>query len=97
MNLVDTIPLLGFRLLTEAEAARIIAADKRTIRKLINTGRLKAVDIGSSRHHYRIDPADLKTIVSVQSPSTHFLPPAHIRRRHRRSVPASVSAYLPNV
>ena len=50
-------------LLTEAQAAREAQVDRRTIRKLIDAGRLRASNFGTGkRRHYRIDAADLMSI-----------------------------------
>lgn len=85
-------------LLTETQAAREAQVDKRTVRRLIETGRLKAVDFGSGkRHHYRIDPADLKGIAAgpVETGADR-LPP--VRRQHRQPTApvGTVAAYLPS-
>ena len=53
-------------LLTESQAAAAAQVDKRTIRRLIETGRLRALDFGSGkRHHYRINPAELQAVQPV--------------------------------
>jgi excisionase family DNA binding protein len=83
-------------LLTEAQAATAAQVDKRTIRRLIQDGRLRAVDYGSGkRHHYRINPDDL---TDIKPPSTLTpLPRAPRRRPARASFSSSISAYLPTV
>lgn len=83
-------------LLTEIQAARELQTDKKTVRRLIETGRLKAVDVGGGkRRHYRIDPAELRAI----APASRIDPrtPPTCRRRRRLSLPQSVAAYLPSV
>ena len=83
--------------LTEAEAATEIRADKKTVRKLILSGRLRAIDVGSrGRRHFRIDPSDLKEIAPAEHQKAP-LPPPISRRRRRPTVQAnSVAAYLPS-
>src|ERR1700690_3890400 len=84
--------------LTEDEAAMALRVDKRTVRRLIVSQRLRAVDLGSGgkRHHYRIDASELK---AVADPVESVVTPTPIgraqRRRHSASA-GSVSAYLPN-
>jgi excisionase family DNA binding protein len=85
-------------LITEAQAATEAQVDKRTVRRLIETGRLKAIDFGSKRRHYRIDPEDLKSISAApdgQAPEP--LPPAVRRRGRLMALPKSVTAALPSV
>jgi excisionase family DNA binding protein len=80
-------------LLTESQAAAAAQVDKRTIRRLIQTGRLRALDFGSGkRHHYRIDPAELYSVQPVVE-KTPITPPSPRRLRHQP--PCSLSAYLP--
>jgi len=82
-----------FTLLTESQAAAAAQVDKRTIRRLIKTGRLRAVDFGSGkRHHYRINLTELHAVQPVVE-KRPITPPPH-RRRRPRSV-ASLAAYLP--
>jgi excisionase family DNA binding protein len=82
-------------LLTESQAAGTAQVDKRTIRRLIQDGRLRAIDFGSGkRHHYRIDPADLRAVHPVAEKPATTLPPSR-RRRPQPSYP--LSAYLPTV
>jgi hypothetical protein len=71
--------------------------DKKTVRRLIETGRLRAIDFGSGRrHHYRIDPDDLRTVATAFSNAPTTSPTC---RRPRRRVASSNSAdaYLPSV
>lgn len=54
-------------LLTEAEAATIAKVHPRTIRRLIEKGKLPAANYGLGRiRKYRINPADLFTVQPVQ-------------------------------
>jgi hypothetical protein len=85
-------------LLTEQQAAEEAQVDRRTIRRLITTGQLKASDLGGGRRHcFRIDPADLRAIRSRDEIQT----PSHtgVRRRCYPKVPQSksVEAFLPSV
>lgn len=84
-------------LLTEAQAAREAQVDRRTIRRLIVDGRLRAADFGSKkRHYFRIDPADLRAITPLPTPPP--TPPRCSRRRRRQfSSPAPLTSYLPTV
>ena len=85
-------------LLTEAQAARETQVDKRTVRRLIATGRLKAVDFGSGkRRHYRIDPADLKAIAASPFEAKSGNIPQARRRRQTTQPGITVAAYLPSV
>jgi excisionase family DNA binding protein len=82
-------------LLTESQAAAAAQVDKRTIRRLIETGRLQALDFGSGkRHHYRIDPAELHAVQPVVDKPA-ITPP--LPRRRRQQPLCSLSAYLPTV
>jgi len=71
-------------LLTEAQAAALAQIHPRTIRRLIDRGKLPALNFGNGRRKiYRIDPAALLRVQPVQQP----LP----RERYRRSqLPASI-------
>ncbi len=88
-------------LLTETQAAQHAQVDRRTIRKLIRGGRLRAIDLGDNhRHCYRIDLADLAAV----SPATDLQPTSEIRVERKlrtRRLPASRStsteSYLPTV
>lgn len=82
------------RWLTESQAAVAVQVDKRTIRQLIESGRLRAVDFGNGkRHHYRIEAQDLKSIEPQTAKLSHDLRP-----RRRRLARSKVSvAFLPTV
>ena len=70
-------------LLTEAQAAALAQIHPRTIRRLIDRGKLPALNFGNGRRKvYRIDPAALLQVQPVQPP----LP----RERYRRIQPASI-------
>ena len=59
--------------LTEGEAAMALRVDKRTVRRLIVSHRLRAVDLGTGRkrHRYRIDASELKAVADpVESVAT---------------------------
>jgi excisionase family DNA binding protein len=80
-------------LLTESQAAAAAQVDKRTIRRLIETGRLHALDFGSGkRRHYRINPAELHAVQPVVG-KTPITPPPHRRRQHPSR--SSLAGYLP--
>lgn len=80
-------------LLTENQAADVAQVDKRTIRRLIETGRLRALDFGSGRrHHYRIDLAELHAVQPVAKKPIIMTP--HNRRRRHLPLP-SLAVYLP--
>jgi excisionase family DNA binding protein len=80
-------------LLTESQEAAAAQVDKRTIRRLIENGRLRALDFGSGkRHHYRIDPADLYMV----QPAVEKFPITPLqRRRQRHQRVGSLAEYLP--
>jgi excisionase family DNA binding protein len=85
-------------LLTERQAAEMLQCDQRVIRRLILSGRLTAIDLGTSRHQFRIDPEALKAILPIgDTPVT--LKSTHPRRRCRRSLAPSgaTEAFLPSV
>lgn len=90
-------------LLTEAQAAREVQVDRRTIRRLIRAGRLRAVDFGSGRRRcYRIDPADLHAVSPAGAAADGVTPaaapaPPNPRGRRPGSPQAPVNAYLPSV
>lgn len=74
-------------LLTVQEAAREAKVSSRTIRRLIQSGRLQASDFGTGgrRHDWRITPQALATVSPVAASP---MPPARpTRRRHRPSPP----------
>lgn len=80
-------------MLTESQAAELIQVDKRTIRRLVQTGRLRAINIGcGSRVHYRIDPEDLRQILPPETPRAG----GRTRARTAHRPPSSLAAYLPN-
>lgn len=81
-------------LLTEIEAAQFAKVDRRTIRKLITSGRLRALDFGTGRRRYRVALADLQAISPAPA---RAVPVETLRKRHRRvpSIP-STSTYLPS-
>lgn len=86
-------------LLTEVQAAREAQVDRRVIRKLIESGRLKAIDFGCRRHRYRIEPSELTRIKAPVADDNA----SHERRRlpvgEKRPCRSSPdpSAYLPTV
>jgi excisionase family DNA binding protein len=83
------------KMLTESEAAEWLQVDVRTLRKLIDTDRLRAVNVGTGkRAHYRIAPADLNEIRSPASPNTFTSPRMPTRRRPPN--PDALSHYLPS-
>jgi len=87
--------ILTQMLLTEAQAARELQVDKRTLRRLIESGRLRAVDIGSGRRRYhRIDLKDLKSIAPAPGQVGDVTPRSQHGRRTASS--NSVAAYLPS-
>lgn len=57
---VGSLPVPGVLLLSEAQAAQAAGVSRKTIRRLIEKGRLRAADYGTGGHHnYRINPSDL--------------------------------------
>ena len=86
-------------LLTESQAAREAQVDKRTLRRLILAGRLRASDFGTrGRRFFRIDPDDLKKVLSQPSVSATPTPPLPPSRRRRRAASSSsLAAFLPSV
>lgn len=84
--------------LVESEAARELRIDRRTLRKLIQSGRLRAVDVGSgSRHIYRINPDDLREITAPFPPAETSMPHPRPVHRRRSAAPASLASFLPSV
>ena len=85
-------------LLTEKQAAVELQIDIRTVRRLINSQRLRAIDVGSGkRRSFRIDPADIRLISSHQDSPPVQLSPVRVSRRRRLPQAISVSSYLPTV
>lgn len=84
-------------LLTETQAAKMLQVDRRTVRKLICSERLHAVDVGGGKRRvFRIDPADLRSISGPEALGS--VQPTVFRAARRRHLPStvSVSSYLPN-
>lgn len=76
-------------LLTEVEYAQVAKISVKTVRRLINAGRLLVEDYGTAtRHNYRIDSEARPIPATTQDAS----PAAHLPRRRRRSSPASSSS-----
>jgi excisionase family DNA binding protein len=87
-------------LLTEKQAADELQIDRRTLRKLIESGRLQAVNVGGAhRKHYRVHPDALKEIIPDNSPSAVKVTQwrTHRRSRLRQSSSSSARSYLPTV
>jgi len=71
-------------LLTEAEAAAVAKVHPRTIRRLIETGKLAAINFGmGSKKIYRIKPEDLGSVQPVEKPAG----PQRRQRRERIIAP----------
>ena len=87
------------RLLSEKQAAEMAGVSRKTIRRLIEKGRLKAADYGTGHHrNYRIHPDDLasvETFPSAPSEPHIVMRPDHLTRRRRQS--SSAAAFLPRV
>jgi len=83
--------------LTEKEAAARLQCDPRTVRRLVVSGRLRAVDLGTTRRNLRIDPDALNAILPPPADPPVMPPPTY--HRGPRSLPpaASTQAYLPSV
>jgi Helix-turn-helix domain len=70
-------------LLTERDAAREAGVSTKTIRRLIQRGRLEAIDYGNgSRHTYRIK---LGALAALKQQPGKVEAPAHRRRIRRRA------------
>lgn len=88
-------------LLTEEQAAKIAGVSKRTIRRLITSGRLQAKDYGTgAKHYYRIEQAALaelqtKGIATVNGKRQPTPRKRHISQRSSKS--ASLNDLLPVV
>ena len=79
--------------LTEAEAAHTLRIDRRTLRRLIESGRLRALNVGTGRRrHYRIAEADLSEVSSAQPPSPQA---ARTHRFVRHRAAANAASLLP--
>jgi excisionase family DNA binding protein len=83
------------RLLTERQAAESAQVDRRTLRRLIDTGRLRALDLGNGRRRcIRIHADDLK---NIQPPPLVSMPPRPARRRRNQNASVShLAAFYPN-
>lgn len=79
---------------TEEQAASQLGVNKKTVRALIVAGRLRAIDVGSRRHCYRVHPDDLKNI-SPAGPAVTTPPPAR-RRFRRQGATEGVQSFLPS-
>lgn len=92
-------------LLTEQEAAERAKVSRKTIRRLIEQGRLEAADYGTQgQRNYRIDPAALAKVGAGPAPDApgpvEITPPAPRPRRgsrRRAAASAAAAAYLPRV
>lgn len=89
-------------LLTEDQAAGLAGVSKKTLRRLIKSGRLQAKDYGTgSRHNYRIDPTALASLNNAgpqKAANTASKPaPPHRRFTPRSACAKSQSALLPQV
>jgi hypothetical protein len=83
-------------LLTESQAAEFAQVDRRTLRHLIVTGRLRAIDFGNGKRRcFRIDPEDIGRVAAATPLVTP--PPLHRRRRRRVSSEAPMVSFLPSV
>jgi excisionase family DNA binding protein len=72
----------GQQYITVAQAARQLNVHPRTVTRLIEKGRLPALDVGTGRHKdYRIDPADLASLRFEKPPTLPDKP--HVRRARR--------------
>ncbi len=88
-------PLKGLtgpvHLLTEQQAADAAGVHRKTIRRLIEQGRLKAADYGTSRqHNYRVHPDDLARVSPL--PDTATVTPQLRQRRGRSAVRPGVAS-----
>lgn len=84
------------KLLTEQQAAEVAGVSRKTIRRLIEQGRLPAADYGTAgQRNYRIHPDALANV----KPATASAEPlsASRRRRRVRDVQKTAAAYLPRV
>ena len=82
--------------LTETEVAQMVKVSKKTIRRLIQAGKLPAANWGTGkRSNYRIHVDDVAAFGRRDQADDPR--PARIRRRHRPPLPTSVEAYLPRV
>ena len=78
------------RLLSESQAAHAAGVSRKTIRRLIRQGRLRACDYGTAGHRlYRIHPADLTLISPAMAEDLEPITPPGRRSRARRSRPAA--------
>ena len=84
-------------LLTETQAAKMLQVDRRTVRKLICSERLHAVDVGGGKRRvFRIDPADLRSISRAGSAWVRAADCVSSSARRHLPSTVSVSSYLPN-
>ena len=85
-------------LLTEKQAADVAGVSQKTIRRLIDDGRLAAVNYGTrDRKCYRIQPDQLLQVAPLQSENDNITLPAPRRLLHRPAAALRVAAYLPRV
>lgn len=71
------------------EAAAFLGCSPRTVTRLIQAGRLKAIDVGLGRNrHFRVSRAAL---LAFQNATAVALQPAAKRRRGRRRNPPSLA------
>lgn len=78
-------------LLTLKQAAAEAQTSVKTLRRLIQAGRLKAIDYGTKggRHDYRVAPEALANVLPAPEPQA--------RVRRRRSVAPALQSFLPRV
>ena len=86
-------------MLTESEAAALLKIDRRTLRRLIDAGRLAAIDVGSGgRRRYRIASVAIENITSrTQSVVVIDHPFSLPRRLRSRPSAASLESFLPSI
>lgn len=79
-------------LLTEQQAAALAGVSKKTIRRLIEQGRLKACDFGTgTQHNYRVHPDELFRVASIPLTNPEPTQPSPQVRPRRRQPASPVS------
>jgi excisionase family DNA binding protein len=82
---------MSTKLLTPKEAAKILEISPQQLYRLINLGKLPAVNIGSrTRGIYRINPSQLDEFMRGTSQAPEAAAPASKRRR----IPKNIKQYV---
>lgn len=76
-------------MLTTAEVAQLLGVSSHTITRLINTGKLPAINVSTGRRaSYRVEPADVEAFKEQRA--VRVAPKPRRRRRRKLDIPRYV-------